>query len=135
MLKDGILNQWAAKEILPLALEHDVSVVNMAAARIRLPNPDTLEQTISEWMQLRYIEADALPINNPLGWLVHDGVKSVVAAGYKFAADHPGITTVLTGTSSIKHLEEIARAIERPALDSGDTRRLVQLFGEIVEYA
>ena len=135
MLKYGILNQWAAKEILPLALEHDVGVVNMAAARIRLPNPDKLEETISEWKQHGYIETDALPVKNPLGWLVQDGVESVVAAGYKFAADHPGIATVLTGTSGIEHLEENVRAIENPALDSDTTRRLVELFGEIVEYA
>ena len=51
MLKYGILNQHVVKEILPLAIEHDVGIVNMAAARIRLPDPDLLEQTVAEWKE------------------------------------------------------------------------------------
>ena len=40
MLKYGILNQYAAKEMLPLALRHDIGILNMAAVRIKLPNPE-----------------------------------------------------------------------------------------------
>ena len=36
MLKYGFLNQWAAKEVFPLAIEHGVGVLNMAAVRISL---------------------------------------------------------------------------------------------------
>ena len=135
MLKYGILNQHVVREILPLALEHDVGIVNMAAARIRLPDPDLLEQTVAEWKEKGYLQPDSLPEKDPLGWLVHDDVESVVAAGYKFAADHPAISTVLTGTSNLDHLEQNARALERPALDAADSQRLVKLFGHIVEYA
>ena len=135
MIKYGILNQYAVKEILPLAQKHNVGVVNMAAARIRLPDPELLEQTMVEWKEKDYLSHDSLPEKNPLGWLVHDDIESVVAAGYKFAADHPAIATVLTGTANIDHLEENARALERPYLSSTDSQRLVELFGEIVEYA
>ena len=135
MIKYGILNQYAAKEILPLAIEHDVGIVNMAAARIRLPDPDLLEQTVAEWKEKDYLSPDSLPEKDPLGWLVHDDVESVVAAGYKFAADHPAIGTVLTGTSNLDHLEQNARALERPSLDEADSQRLVNLFSHIVEYA
>ena len=135
MLKYGILNQHAAKEMLPLAIEHDVGIVNMAAARIRLPDPDLLEQTVAEWKEKGYLQPDSLPDKDPLGWLVHDDVESVVAAGYRFAADHPAISTVLTGTSNIDHLEQNARALERPGLDAADSQRLIDLFSHIVEYA
>lgn len=135
MLKYGILNQHVVKEILPLAIEHDVGIVNMAAARIRLPDPDLLEQTVAEWKDKGYLKPDSLPDKDPLGWLVHDDVESVVAAGYKFAADHPAISTVLTGTSNLDHLEQNARALERPSLDEADSQRLIDLFGHIVEYA
>ena len=135
MIKYGILNQHAAKEVFPLALEHDVGIVNMAAARIRLPDPDLLEQTVAEWKEKGYLSPDSLPEKDPLGWLVHDDVDSVVAAGYKFAADHPAIATVLTGTSNLDHLEQNARALERPSLDKADSQRLVDLFSHIVEYA
>lgn len=135
MVKYGILNQHAVKEILPLAQEHDVGIVNMAAARIRLPDPDLLEQTVVEWKEKGYLSPDSLLEKDPLGWLVHDDVESVVAAGYRFAADHPAIATVLTGTSNLDHLEQNARALERPALDAADSQRLVDLFSHIVEYA
>jgi len=135
MVKYGILNQYAAKEILPLAQKHNVGVVNMAAARIRLPDPELLEQTMMEWKEKGYVSHESLPEKNPLGWLVRDDVESVVAAGYKFAADHPAIATVLTGTANLDHLEQNARALEQPYLSSADSLRLVELFGEIVEYA
>ncbi len=135
MIKYGILNQHAVKDILPLALKHDVGIVNMAAARIRLPDPELLEQTMAEWKEMGYLKRDSLPEKDHLGWLVHDDVESVVAAGYKFAADHPAVSTVLTGTSSLDHLEQNARALERPSLEAADSQRLMDLFSHIVEYA
>jgi predicted aldo/keto reductase-like oxidoreductase len=65
---------------------------------------------------------------------VHDDVDSVISAGYKFAADHPAISTVLTGTSSIAHLEANLRAMENPTLAKNDKRRLQELLGEIAIY-
>ena len=135
MLKYGILNQYAAKEMLPLALEHDIGILNMAAVRIKLPNPKLLEETISDWKSRNLIPGDALPARNPLDWLVHDDVESVIAAAYKFAADHPAISSVITGTSNLAHLESNVRAMQNPALDPADSARLKDLFGHIVEYA
>ena len=135
MLKYGILNQVAANEILPLALEHGTGVLNMAAVRIKLPQPDQLEALIADWRRRGMIPTDGLPEKNPLGWLVHDDVDSVVSAGYKFAADHAAISTVLTGTANQAHLEENAAALEQPSLAESDRQRLVDIFGQIAEYA
>ncbi len=134
MLKYGLLNQSLAKEVLPLAIEHGVGIMNMAAVRVKLPDPDLLQQLMHEWAEEGYIERGELSEDDPLGWLVHDEVTSVVAAGYKFAADHPAISTVVTGTSSEAHLEENAAALEKPYLSADDTRRAKELFGDIVEY-
>ena len=135
MLKYGILNQWAAREILPLALRHDVGVLNMAAVRIRLPDPALLAETIADWKSRGLIGRDALPDENPLGWLVRGDVESPIAAAYKFAADHPAISSVTTGTSNLAHLESNARAMERPCLRDADRRRVERVFGGIAEYA
>jgi L-galactose dehydrogenase len=135
MLKYGILNQVAANEVLPLALKHGTGVINMAAVRIKLPRSDQLEALIADWKRRGLVPADSLPDKNPLGWLVHDDVDSVVSAGYKFAADHPAISTVLTGTANPVHLEENAAALEKPSLAESDRQRLVDLFGQIAEYA
>ena len=135
MLKYGILNQYTAKEMLPLALKHNVGILNMAAVRIMLPNPKLLEETIADWKSRGLIPQDALPDKDPLGWLVRDDVESIIAAAYKFAADHPAISSVITGTSNLAHLESNVRAMRNPALDPADSARLKRLFGHIVEYA
>ena len=135
MLKFGILNQRAARRILPLALRHDVGILNMAAVRIRLPNPTLLAETVADWKSRGIIGRDALPDEDPLGWLVRDDVESVISAAYKFAADHPAISSVITGTSNIAHLETNARALRRPYLRDADRRRLEKIFGGVAEYA
>ena len=56
-------------------------------------------------------------------------------AGYRFAADHPGIDTVLTGTANIQHLEKNVAAMEKPYLSEKDEEKLIKLFSHIAEYA
>jgi aryl-alcohol dehydrogenase-like predicted oxidoreductase len=135
MLKYGILNQRAVAEALPLAMEHGVGILNMAAVRIKLPRPDQLEALIERWQRSGAVPAGSLPTTNPLGWLVHDEVDSVISAGYKFAADHPAVSTVLTGTSNVEHLEENVAALAGPFLPGPDRQRLIELFGGVAEYA
>lgn len=135
MLKYGILNQSAAKEIFPLALRHNVGILNMASVRVKLTRPEELETLMMQWRERGLIPADSLPAADPLGWLVGDGVESVVSAGYKFAADHPAIATVITGTSSLANLERNVAALERPRLPTAAKRKLVELFGELAEPA
>ena len=135
MLKYGILNQIMAKEALPLAGRHNIGVLNMASVRIKLPVPALLEELIAEWKARGYISQDSVPASNPLGWLVHHDVDSVVSAAYKFAADHPAVNSVITGTSSLEHLEANIAALEKPHLPDEDSVRLRSLFGDIAEYA
>ena len=42
---------------------------------------------------------------------------------------------LLTGTSSIDHLEQNAAALEDPHLPEPDNARLEELFGRVAEYA
>ena len=137
MLKYGILNQIAAKEALPLAMEHGVGVLNMASVRIKLPVPALLEELIADWKDKGYISrGTACPRKTRWDWLVHGDVDSVVSAAYKFAADHPAVHSVITGTSSVSHLEANIAALEGPRLSGEkDGARLKGLFGHIAEYA
>ena len=135
MLKYGILNQIMAKDAMPLAVENGVGVLNMASVRIKLPIPALLEKLIAEWKDKGYIAPDSIPAQDPLGWLVNDDVDSVVSAAYKFAADHPAVSSVITGTSNPEHLESNIAALEEPRLHDGDSTRLRLLFGDIAEYA
>ena len=133
-LKYGILNQTAANKALPLAMEHNVGIVNMAAVRIKLVRPKLLREQVAQWKIQGLVPQNAVPDDAPLDLLIHDNVDSVISAGYKFAADHPGISTVLTGTSSLTHLEDNLKAMEEPTLAEDDKHRLQELFGEIAIY-
>tara|TARA_B100001750_G_scaffold233597_1_gene234005 strand:+ start:280 stop:1227 length:948 start_codon:yes stop_codon:yes gene_type:complete len=135
MLKYGILNQHAEKKILPLARKYGVGVMNMAAVRVKLPDPYLLKNLIADWKARGLIAHDSLPPDNPLGWLLHDNVSSIISAGYKFAAEPESISTVLTGTATINHLEENVEALKYPELSPDDNQTLKDLFSHIVEYA
>ncbi len=128
MLRYGILNQCARDRALPLAAEHGVAVMNMSPARYLLPHPHQLAERIAAWKADGSLAPDAVPHDDPLGWLVHGRVESVVGAGLKFAAGHPGVSTVLTGTRSFEHLDANVRALDQPCLPAADYERLVRLF-------
>ncbi len=135
MLKFGILNQRAASVSLPLALANGVGILNMAAVRIRLPDARRLAETMADWKARGLIGRDDVPEEDPLGWLVHGDTESVIAAAYKFAADHPAISSVITGTSNLRHLESNVLAMEKPYLPEFDRIRLERIFGHVAEYA
>jgi L-galactose dehydrogenase len=133
MLKYGILNQTAERQVLPMAAERNVGVINMAAVRVKLSDPDQLEALVADWKASGKIPTDALPQRDPLSFLVHSDVDSVVSAGYRLAAAPAAISTVLTGTANLEHLERNAAALLGPPLPEADVRRLRVLFGDLVE--
>ena len=135
MLKYGILNQHAAKTIMPLAIKNNLGIMNMAVIREKLPNTILLEKLIRKWKKEGLIGKDSLKDKNPLNWLVKDDVDSVISAGYKFAADHTAISTVITGTADINHLESNIKSLSKPSLPKHHSELLKNLFGRIIEYA
>ena len=134
MLKYGILNQCASVNVFPAAQKNSVGIINMATVRTKLTDSHQLEGLMREWKARGYIADNNLNETRPLDWLIHDGVNSVIAAGYKFGAEHPAISTVLVGTSSIRHLEDNALALEKPFLPGNDKDRLRKLFAGIAEF-
>jgi L-galactose dehydrogenase len=133
MLKYGILNQAAAHEVLPMAAARNVGVINMASVRVKLSDPAQLEALIADWKAGGKIPASALPDRDPLGFLVHGEVDSVVSAGYRFAAASEAISTVLTGTANRAHLKSNVEAILGQPLAASDAARLQGLFGQLDE--
>ena len=81
------------------------------------------------------IDPDSLPIHDPFGWLVEGNVKSVIEAGYKFAAEPTTVSTVLTGTASIEHLTANVECLEEPYLPQHHTDRLKTTLSHIIQYA
>ncbi len=130
MLKYGILNQWAAKRTLPLAEKHGIGILNMAPVRYTLTRSHEYESLLEIWRADGSIDAHHPKIRDGFDWLVGGDVTSIIAAGYKFAAEHPAVSSVITGTSSIEHLEENVAAMEDPTLPAHHMADLKSLLGD-----
>ena len=103
MFKYGIMNQWASKYSFALAASSKTGILNMAPVRLSLTKPEKLKQRMNEWGDNAGEHA--------LDWLSYGEPSELIRKGYQFAAEPPEITTVITGTADIKHLEDNVSAI------------------------
>jgi len=129
----NILNQSSAVRLFDLASAGDIGVIVMTAVRRALANPALLEERLSDAVARQLIDAEALPPHDPLGWLIHDGVDSVAAAAYKFAAAPDQVATVLTGTADRLHLAQNVAAVLGAPLPASDMDRLRSVFAGLAE--
>ena len=133
MVGYNLLSPAPEHEVLPACQEHDVGVICMVAVRRSLSRPEHLRERLADAVQRGVIASDALPDEDPLGWLVQGHVESLPAADYKYAAAHPAVGTVLTGTSRTAHLEANVRAILGKPLSAAHMARLRRIFGQVRE--
>ncbi len=133
MVKYGILNMSAEREVLPQARAQNVGVINMSAVRVKMTRPEKLAEIIAKWKNQGLLAEDSLPSEAPLDFLVHDDVRSIVDAGYRFGASDEAVSTVLIGTGNVEHLEANVASVLGPPLPEEDVRQLRELFGQIVQ--
>ena len=131
MIGYNVLSAAPALNVLPLAQQHDIGVVIMCAVRGVLLNPDRIRAVVGEWKAEGLLPHDAVPDDEPLSWLLGPWADSVPAAAYKFAADHPAVGTVLTGTGRIAHLEANSEAILGAKLPPEIVQRVIDTFGPV----
>jgi aryl-alcohol dehydrogenase-like predicted oxidoreductase len=126
------MNQTARERVFPRTITKDIGVEIMFAVRRTLSRPDELSALVRELVQQGLVDGDGLDLDDPLGFLVHEGgAESVVDAAYRFARYEPGSHVVLSGTGSIEHLEANVRSLNRPPLPAADVDRLRALFGHL----
>ncbi len=133
MVGYNLLSPTPEHTVLPMCREKNVGVICMVAVRRALSRPEVLEERIADAKERGLIDRNALPDDDPLGWLIKDHVSSLPAAGYKYVAAHPAMGTVLSGTANIKHLEDNVEAILGPPLPEEDMARLRSIFGDVWE--
>jgi L-galactose dehydrogenase len=131
MVGYNLLTPMPEEHVLPEARRRDVGILVMCAVRRAIARPEQLRQLVVDLKARGELAPDAVPDDAPLDWLVRDGVPSVPAAAYKFAAGHPGVSCVLTGTANQHHLEDNVEAILGDPLPAADRERLVRAFGPI----
>jgi L-galactose dehydrogenase len=128
MLGHNLLSPSGLVTVLPLAQQKNVGVVVMCAVRTVITTPEMLEETLRQWKDEGALPRDAVPDTAPLDWVLGPGRESLADAAYKFAAESPAVSTVLTGTANIAHLEANVRAILGPPLPAEISQRLRDTF-------
>lgn len=126
----NLLTPGPEDDVFPLAQRRDAGVMVMCAVRRKIARQADLEALVQD-LKRRGDLPSTVDDLGPLDWLIHDGVRSVTDAAYAFAAGHPAVATVLTGTASERHLEENVEAVLGPPLPETDRARLRALFGGI----
>jgi hypothetical protein len=110
-----------------------VGVIIMVAVRRALSSPARLREVIADLKARGRIPEDAVPEDGPLDWLVHGDVKSVPTAAYEFVLAPAAVSTVLTGTARIEHLDANVESMLGGPLPQADRARLRALFGHLTE--
>ena len=124
-------NASARKLLFPSALEHNVGVVVMCAARGPLSHPEELGRVVAELVDAGEVDRGEMDLHDPLGFLVESGASSVIEACYRYARHELRCHVVLTGTGDVRHLEENVASISGPQLSNRDLDRLNRLFGHL----
>ena len=128
----NMLNPSARERVFSLTQEKGIGTLIMFAVRRALSQSGKLRELLDDLEKKGLLAPDVLPRENPLGFLLEEGVaRSVPEAAYRFCRHEPGADVVLVGTGSIEHLEENARAILAPKLPEEALARLDEIFGSV----
>jgi aryl-alcohol dehydrogenase-like predicted oxidoreductase len=133
MVAYNVINQSAEREVFPLCQKNDVGTQIIFAVRKLFNNSSRLRDVVRELKRKDVVAPDALPDDDPLGWLVRGDVPSLISAAYKFCAAHPAVSAVMTGTINTDHLEQNVSAVLGPSLPEEDLRHLRRAFGCVAE--
>jgi aryl-alcohol dehydrogenase-like predicted oxidoreductase len=131
MIGYNIVGPGAALAALPTLHRHNLGVAIMCAVRKTIAQPEQLTKLIDSWKAEGLLAADAVPSDRPLDWMLGPGCETVADAAHKFAADHPAVSSVLTGTANAAHLEANVAAVLGPRLPADVVQRAIDTFGPV----
>ena len=117
-------------DVFPRAQAQDVGIMIMCAVRRKIANPTALNALVQE-LKRDGLLPDSVPDSNPFDWLLHGDVHTITDAAYKFAAGHPAVASVLSGTANQAHLEANVAAMLGEPLDPADRAKLTSWFGPV----
>lgn len=132
MVGFNLLNPSARTTVFPLAATKKVGVLDMFAVRRALSQSDRLRSLCGELIEKGVIPRNAVDADDPLGFLLEEGVAATIPeAAYRFCRHEPAVDVVLTGTGNPEHLKANIQAILKPPLPRRALERLEKVFGEL----
>lgn len=131
MVGYSVVNQTAEASVIPRARSGDVGVIGMVAVR-RVDSWRDHVETMASGGQLPAELMEAQPRGRDvMERLLGSHGGSLVSTGYKFVLRHPDVSTVLTGSSQLGHLEENIKAAVGPMLPEAVMERIRSVFGSV----
>jgi L-galactose dehydrogenase len=127
----NVMSPAAVTSVLPRAGERNVGIVVMCAVRSVLVKPAAVEAYVRQWQEEGLLDPGVIEPRAALDWLVDEQAPTVSAAAYKFAAMHPAVGSVLTGTASLEHFDENLHAILGSPLPGDKFQRVLDVFGPV----
>lgn len=132
MIGFNLLNQSARHLILPKTMAKQVGTLCMFAVRRALSQPAVLIDLMKQLVQDGLVDPYDFDHENPLGFLIEDGVAhSLQEAAYRYCLHEPGIDVILSGTGNIEHLHQNAKALCGDPLPHEVCLRLAKVFAHV----
>ena len=132
MVAYNLMNHSAERTVFPRCRDKDVGAMGIFTARNAFSKPPRLTETVRD-LKERGLLVDDIPDQDALAWLLDDEEPSLVSTAYRFSAGNDAISTIMTGTIDIAHLDANLAAIEKPPLHPEKLTRLRKFFGHLSE--
>jgi aryl-alcohol dehydrogenase-like predicted oxidoreductase len=128
-----MMHQGARTNVFPATRENGIGTLLMFAVRSIFADPPRVAREIKDLAAKGLVEPWLGQIEDPLGFLVHEGgASSIIEAAYRFARHEPGADVVLFGTGNAGHLRANVTSLLKPSLPDADRQKLVALFGHLI---
>ena len=132
MVAYNLMNHSAERTVFPTCKDRDLGVIGIYTVRNAFSKPQHLTDAVRDLKDRKLIDESILD-EDALGWLLDDEEPSLVSAAYRFSAGNDAISTIMTGTIDIAHLDANVVSIEKPPLPTDKLTRLHELFGHLSE--
>lgn len=128
-----MMHQNGRQVVFPETIRQSIGTLMMFVVRNIFSQPEYLRKTMQQLVADGKLSADEVDVNDPLGFLIHEGgASSMMDAAYRFVRHEPGVHVVLFGTGNPAHVDTNVESILKPPLPKEDHERLVKLFGHLV---
>lgn len=129
-----MLHQRARKNVFAATRQQGIGTLLMFAVRSIFADPPRVAREMRALADKGIIDKSLVDLNDPLGFLIHEGgAANVTEAAYRYARHEPGVDVVLFGTGDAAHLRANVAALEKPPLPAADREKLAALFGHLAE--
>lgn len=134
MVAHNMVNQSAKRSIFPTCKTKNIGVMNIFTVRKVFANPERVREVVRDLISRGLVDEGIVPEDDPLGWLVSEGdCESIVEAAYRYAAFTDPVSTVMTSTIEVDHLEQNVKFLEKGPLPQAHIERLETVFGRVAE--